>query len=180
MGELRNRLDYPDDHIESDNRLSWFLGRLNRKYGDEAFFVHLKRDREATARSFTRRCEMGIIDAYRKEIIWRAEDDPTVDPLDVCRHFWDTVNSNIELFLRDKDSMEFWLDSVEEDFQEFWERIGAEGDLSAALKEWSRKYNASDPEKAPKKGVDLSYLPVRAAKKAARVVRKLPDFLRAA
>jgi len=28
------RLDYPDYHIEADNRLSWHLGALNKKYGD--------------------------------------------------------------------------------------------------------------------------------------------------
>ena len=27
------RLDYPDRHIEADNRLSWLLGRLDRQYG---------------------------------------------------------------------------------------------------------------------------------------------------
>lgn len=35
---------YPDNHIESDNRLAWLLGRLDRKYGDRAFYVHLTRD----------------------------------------------------------------------------------------------------------------------------------------
>jgi len=185
MGKLRDRVKYPDDHIEVDNRLSWFLGRLDRQYGDEAFYVHLRRDRQATAESFTRRYDGGMIRAYRERIIWRADNDPTVSPLDVCEHYCETVNSNIELFLKNKRSMEVRLGSAEEDFREFWERIGAKGDLSASLREWSRKHNASNPDEAPTsrgsaKSREVSSFPVRAAKKAVRIVQKLPNFLRAA
>ena len=35
------RLEYSQNHIEVDNRLSWFLGSLDKKYGDNAFYVHL-------------------------------------------------------------------------------------------------------------------------------------------
>ena len=45
------RLAYPRNHIEADNRLSWFLGKLDQEYGDNAVYVHLLRDRAATARS---------------------------------------------------------------------------------------------------------------------------------
>ncbi len=38
------RLDYPENHIEADDRLSWFLGRLDKQYGNSAFYVHLKRN----------------------------------------------------------------------------------------------------------------------------------------
>ena len=61
----KERMDYPDDHIEADNRLSWLLGRLDKKYGDDPFYVHLKRNENDTARSFTRRYSSGIIKAYR-------------------------------------------------------------------------------------------------------------------
>ena len=55
----RARLDYPEDHIEVDNRLSWLLGRLDQAYGDRAFYVHLTREEEPTARSFDRRGRAG-------------------------------------------------------------------------------------------------------------------------
>jgi hypothetical protein len=45
------RLSYPSRHIEVDNRLAWLLGRLDETYGKDAFYVHLRRDRDATARS---------------------------------------------------------------------------------------------------------------------------------
>jgi len=175
-----DRLGYPNDHIEVDNRLSWFLGRLDRRYGDDAFYVHLKRNREKTAESFTRRYGQGIIKAYRKNIV---REHSMASPIDMCRHYCDTVNTNIELFLNDKSrSMEFRLESADEDFREFWDRIGAEGSLSSSLQEWNRKYNASDPEEAPEEDSeeDSLALPIRAAKKAVRVVRKFPHFVRAA
>ena len=63
--------------------------------------------------------------------------------LDYC----DTVNSNIELFLKDKPNrMTFSLENAREDYRKFWEFIGAEGDLDAALSEFDLLYNAS---KAP-------------------------------
>ena len=47
-------LEYPDRHIEVDNRLSWFLGRLDERYPD-AYYVHLLRRREDVVQSFARR-----------------------------------------------------------------------------------------------------------------------------
>ncbi|MFM8634352.1 MAG: hypothetical protein ACKOEX_06015, partial [Planctomycetia bacterium] len=32
------RLAYPDGHIEIDNRLAWFLGGLEERYGDDALY----------------------------------------------------------------------------------------------------------------------------------------------
>lgn len=31
------RFDYPQSHIEADNRLSWLLGRLNKTFGGGRF-----------------------------------------------------------------------------------------------------------------------------------------------
>src|SRR4029079_4844381 len=65
-----SRLAYPDDHIEVDNRLSWYLGGLGERYGDDAFYVHLTREEDDVAASFSRRWKIGIIRAYAKGIIW--------------------------------------------------------------------------------------------------------------
>jgi hypothetical protein len=51
------RLDYPDAHIEADNRLAWFLGSLDRQYGGAPCYVHLTRDPTAVQASFVRRWE---------------------------------------------------------------------------------------------------------------------------
>jgi hypothetical protein len=185
IGRLHERIEYPEDHIEVDNRLSWFLGRLDRLYGDSAFYVHLKRDPEAVARSFTKRYGRGVILAYRKHILWRAGDNASASSLSVCRHYVDTVNSNIESFLRGKSkTMDFRLKSAKKDFRKFWRRIGAQGDLPSSLSEWTRKYNASDSNEAPlsesasEPTSERSSFPVRVARKVARAVRNFPKFIR--
>ncbi len=142
------RLAYPDRHIEADNRLSWFLGRLERAYGDRAFYVHLRRDPEATARSFARRRHFGILHAYHRGILLGA--DPEPDGLELARDYLETVEANIALFLRGKSRvLEARLEHLREDFLRFWEAIGAEGDLEAALAELAIRHNRSPEGGAP-------------------------------
>ena len=138
------RLAYPLRHIEADNRLSWFLGRLDRDYGDAAWYVHLSRDRAATAESFRRRGELdvGIMKAYREGILLGGEAQQ--DPMALALDYIDTVESNIALFLRDKThTLEFALENAKADFARFWDWIGAEGDRQQALTEWDTRHNAS-------------------------------------
>jgi hypothetical protein len=60
------RLAYPDNHIEADNRLAWFLGRLEAAYGDRAIYVHLRRDPLKTARSFEKRYNFALLTPIEK------------------------------------------------------------------------------------------------------------------
>ena len=140
-------LDYPDNHIEVDNRLSWFTGRLDHTHGDKAFYVHLLRDREETASSLARRGTQSILYAYSTGILQHYEQANMADEKHrhrVALHYWDTVNSNIELFLRDKTRvMTMWLHDIRDPFAEFWQAIGAVGDLDAALNEWDVQHNSS-------------------------------------
>ncbi len=135
------RLNYPDNHIEADNRLSWLLGRLDEKYGDDAFYVHLKRDENATATSFVKRYRKGIMKGYQKilhGLPWSA--DKHAVALDYCR----TVNSNIEMFLKDKTkTMQMDIENGKEGFARLWDLIGAEGDREKALAEFEIRHNAS-------------------------------------
>lgn len=136
------RLNYPENHIEADNRLSWILGRLDSIYGDTAFYVHLSRDKNKTAESFIKRTEFGIMKAYREGILMQEqENDPT---LELAQDYIDTVESNIALFLKDKtNTLKFSLENAEQDFTKFWQAISAEGDFDAAIAEWKTSYNAS-------------------------------------
>jgi hypothetical protein len=136
------RLAYPDNHIEADNRLSWLLGRLDATYGDRACYVHLSRQVEAAAASFARRADFGIMQAYREGILMGAQ--PQQSALDIARDYIATVEANIDLFLRDKSNiLKFTLENAVNDFREFWDRIGAQGDYERALGEWSVSHNAS-------------------------------------
>ncbi len=136
------RLNYPANHIEADNRLSWYLGRLDRKYGDDACYVHLTRDPEATAASFARRMEFGIMQAYHNGILLGLEGSPAAQA--IALDYLDTIEANIQLFLRDKSrKMHFRLEHAQKDFTRFWQLIAAEGDLTGALAQWEICHNAS-------------------------------------
>lgn len=51
----KERFNYNDNHIEADNRLSWLLGHLDKLYGENAYYVHLIRNKADTVRSLNRR-----------------------------------------------------------------------------------------------------------------------------
>lgn len=140
------RFAYPGNHIEADNRLSWLLGRLNEIYGDDAHYVHLRRDILGTAQSFRERWDSGIMKAYRAEILMGAGKHDVPDPegrLAYCIDYCETVDSNIRLFLKDKSNkIDFRLENARNDWLRFWAWVGAEGDLDGSLKEWLVQHNA--------------------------------------
>jgi len=137
----KDRLDYPDNHIEVDNRLSWFLGRLDDKYGDDAYYVHLLRNDEKVINSFAKRHKSGILSIYRKGIHWNLQNDPT--KFELAEDYCFTVNSNIRHFLKDKSNkMEIYLETVKEQFPTFCEWIGADLDMEDALDALNRRHFA--------------------------------------
>lgn len=140
-----DRLAYPNNHIEADNRLAWYIGRLGKVYGDEARYVHLRRDQEEVARSLLNRWDFGVMKAYRRGILLSRPERPvSAAPLEIARDYCDTVTANIEAFLENKPyTMEVWLEQAEEHFARFWDWAGLEGDRSAALSEWKISHNAS-------------------------------------
>ena len=138
------RLDYPDRHIESDNRLAWFLGRLERAYPRDVFYVHLQRDGRQVAQSYARRLEPGLMmSAYAHGIYLYLPGDIQGQAFALARDYVETVTANIETFLVGKpNKMQFQLENAKYDFEEFWHRIGAEGDFEAAVAEFDITYNA--------------------------------------
>lgn len=140
------RFAFPPNHIEIDNRLAWFLGRLDQAWGDRAAYVHLTRDPEDVARSFTQRSNQGIIRGYRQDILARSRNRAWKTPLiDYCRDYVDTVTTNIAHYLRDKSHvMHMTLETMPDDFDRFCAWIGAEGDLTAARAELKVAHNATE------------------------------------
>ena len=136
------RFNYPENHIEADNRLSWLLGRLDVTYGNDAYYVHLTRNTHDTATSFAKRIDFGILKAYEQGILMHSHQK--LSPYDIANDYIETVNSNIKLFLKDKTrTMDVSLESIDTDFRDFWHNIGATGDIDNALREWKINYNAS-------------------------------------
>ena len=150
------RFEFPPNHIEVDNRLSWQLGGLGARWDSEdVLYVHLQRDREAVARSHLKRWNSpyraSIIRAFGHGITQRVKDWPEEKRMEVCRHYVDTVTANITDFLRDRPHVSVNLETVEVDFPRFLDRIGAEGDRDAAQAEWNILHNASK-QRAPIQG----------------------------
>jgi hypothetical protein len=136
-----DKFAYPADHIEADNRLAWHLGRLEATYGDDAFYVHLRRDRAAVIASYAQRWAPvgGIMPAYRNGVLRAGNHSRRATAAD----FVDTVEANITSFLRDKSmTMTVALEEAAEWFPTFWTRIGATGDLAGGVAEWSHRHNS--------------------------------------
>ena len=145
-----DRFNFPPNHIEIDNRLAWFLGRLDAHWGDRAAYVHLTRNPEDVAQSFTQRAHQGIIKGYRESILARSRNLAREVPLiDVCRDYVDTVTTNIQLFLRDKShKMNMTLETMPADFDRFLSWSGAHGQIETARAELAIAHNATKPERS--------------------------------
>ena len=135
------RLNYPDRHIEIDNRLAWFIGRLDRDIGDAAEYVWLRRRPEEVARSYNKRWHKSLVPAYAKGLL--SHNMAIENGMDVCRDLVDTIESSIALYLKNHPYLEVWLHDPEPSFRKFWKKIGAEGDLDKALDEWTKRRNAT-------------------------------------
>ncbi len=145
LGE--NRFAYPENHIESDNRLTWHLGQLAAKYDDQdVFYVHLRRNPEKIAESYAKRWEdvkfkSSIMRAFANGIIMREGPWEKSRRIDVSRFYVQTVIANTEEFLKNRPHMDVSLEDGGVSFQEFMKRIGAQGDLDAALATWKTPAN---------------------------------------
>ena len=142
------RLAYPDHHIESDNRLSWFLGRLDEEFGKDAFYVHLIRDGEAVAASLAKRTSFkgAIMTAYSNGLLLHSgQQSPDATMIDFAHDYVETVNANISAFLKDKSKqMQMDIKDAQSKFPEFCTAIDANGNLEAALAEFDTHHNASN------------------------------------
>ncbi len=64
------------------------------------------------------------------------------DSIEWIMEFIDTVTKNIEHFISDKSQvMRIRMEDANEQFPKFLEWIGAEGDLDAAVDEWTVRHN---------------------------------------
>lgn len=149
------RLNYPTKHIEADNRLSWMLGRLEKKYGDDAFYIHLKRESRPTAESFMKRFgnQGSIIRSFAEGIHLKPTKGLSEkEKLQICLDYVETVNTNIETFLKDKSKvLTMNLENIQEDFKMFWNQIEAQGDRKKALEAFQIKHNKSEKKSIFKK-----------------------------
>lgn len=55
----KERLDYPDEHIDVDNRLTWFLGLLHERWRPKRFLCAPPARRRGDRSTFVRRWDLG-------------------------------------------------------------------------------------------------------------------------
>lgn len=139
------RLDFPTNHIEVDNRLTWFLGALDARFGQDAYYVHLIRDAERVAHSLIQRKNLtrSIVKAWQIGVL---QGGARTTILDAARDYVRNANDNIAYFLRDKPhKMTARLETLADDMPRFFEWIGGEGNLAAAISETRQRHNATPP-----------------------------------
>lgn len=146
---LSPRLDYPDRHIEADNRLAWLTGPLLQRYGSDpdARFVHLTRDTAATAASFVSWNGALLEQGWIRALLCMGSSRRMTpeQKLAAATSLVETINLNIGLFMArvGERGMAFRLENAAQDWTTFWSWIGAAGSLSASLAEWKVRHNAS-------------------------------------
>lgn len=163
------RLDYPDNHIESDNRLSWFLGSLLQRYPD-ALYIHLTRDPQKVVASYVRRWEallaptsarevangvlrligrrhdMTIVDAFARGILGQRMPLSHEERVTIATLFVNTVNDNIASALgAARHSLKMSIEEPSGPFEVAWATLGIHGDLTAARALLSQRFNLEKP-----------------------------------
>lgn len=134
-GVLSGRLEFPDNHVEVDNRLAWFLGGLAVRYSEsETFYVHLTRDSERVVESYLKRwhIKVSIVRAFYHGVLMRPEKPSVSQAREGCRLFVATLDENIENYLSQRDN---WclvrVENLEQDFFAFMDKAGLTGDREA-------------------------------------------------
>ena len=132
LGE--SRIEYPDNHLESDNRLTWFMPQLTKKYSDKALLVIVHRDREEVARSYNDRWyKINIMKGYSQGILLRDLSD---NNLDVCRDYVNHVYTTLDYFKDSwKNVIEMNIKDPDEGIRGVLEFIGKEDYFEEVIKE---------------------------------------------
>ena len=157
-GIVEDRLSYPDNHVEVDNRLAWFLGSLDKMYDDsDTFYVYLTRDSESVAESYLKRwhIKVSVVRAFYHGILMHSEKPHVARARESCRLFVETVNDNIRYFLSHrKNWCEVRVDHFVEDYFAFMDQVGLTGDkeeiseiLNSVINANKAKYDKESPWK---------------------------------
>lgn len=147
---LRRGLAYPDDHIEINNRLVWYMGLLREKF-PYARYVYLYRNKGDVARSYMHRtgAEFSLMRAWRNAIRmgWFSQrsKDPEREPYEDALEMVTAINTNIEVFMETlADWQKVFVDIERPDtFKRFWERMGLKGDMDAAIETFCKRCGQS-------------------------------------
>lgn len=146
-GLLSGRLDFPENHVEVDNRLVWFLGGLAGRYSEgDTFYVHLTREPEKVVESYLKRwhIKVSVVRAFYHGVLMKPEKPSVARAREGCRIFVDTVNENINNYLSERSNWcEVRVENFQEDFFAFMDKSGLTGDREAIAQLLQSVDNAS-------------------------------------
>lgn len=127
-----DRVDYPSNHIECDNRLSWFLPRLSKKYAASGVLVSVLRDKNLIAKSYDQRWEnINIMKAYSQGILRRDLSD---NNFSVCVDYVCNIYEQINYFSKDWENfVEIDLKCPEKGVEKLLKIMGKESDFEKVI-----------------------------------------------
>jgi len=132
-GLTNNNLKYPDNHIEIDHRMSYFIPILKTSYPN-AYWVHLQRERTSCIHSLAKRQSLLKFGSFHLGSTQHKI-------LNLAEYYYENTNMLITQLV--PNAQHIWLHDISEGFKLFWEKIGAIGDINIAMNELSIKYNKS-------------------------------------
>jgi hypothetical protein len=142
------RFNFPTSHIEADNRLTWFLGSMAERFDDKnVLYVHLSRDFNQTVDSFVHRLRnsdyrSSIIRAFAHGILMKPGDWTPEEEVELCRLYVQTIHSNINEFVKNRQHQLVQLGDSGTSFNSFIDSISPEGDIDRVKSTWLEVHNA--------------------------------------
>lgn len=129
-------LHWPDQHVAVNPQIRRCIAAIARNH-PEALWVHLVREREACVRSLARLDRGGVMRTYAA---LRPTTVPSMQPADIAEAFYRDETANIEASLEVHVPAErrrmMRLETIKDQWHDFWGWIGAEGDLDASIAAW--------------------------------------------
>jgi len=137
-------LHYPDNHIEVNPQLRYVIKPLAEQFPD-AKWVHLVRDRDACADSLAA-LNGGKWMQHFNDLCPTVmpNSNPTLRAKRVYEHLATCIDVMIERFVKPENRRRIDLDHIGDQWPQFLQWIGAEGDLQASINSWSTPRNTRE------------------------------------
>jgi len=127
---------YPDDHIEVDPPLAFWIPELRRRYR-RAKWVHLVRSEADCVESLANRETRTVRDFGRMLYHWEE-----VDATSGAKALYDVING-LCVELLPKTAFRLEVETAKEHWRDCWDWMGCQGDFEGSLDEWNTKHNGS-------------------------------------
>lgn len=142
----KSRLEYPENHIESDARNIFFMDLIAERYDPKTtHWIVMHRDLGEVTRSYSvRRSKAGIIYNFGVGIVGLKEFSSDSDWMETSKLFVESSYAQIRSFSEGRPNVHFIdLSDPVPMFSRIWQILEAGEGLEAACDEWLVKHNRS-------------------------------------